>query len=199
MLKNRIFRLLSVFCSIVILMSCLTFSTVVADEPVGKMAAVYAYVLNNYLYTYSSMHTENAGDYLSISEDNIPNGVVYSDIVNFDANENPYLVIFLADSGYTTASCHVWKYDEETENAERIAILDVNYNQIPLGQSGVFSLGSNAEKRYITYKVFEGDELVHADYYTVIDGDAFEYVNAPQVLFGNRCYGLQFGIFPPKC
>ena len=137
MLKNRIFRLLSVFCSIVILMSCLTFSTVVADEPVGKMAAVYAYVLNNYLYTYSSMHTENAGDSLSISEDNIPNGVVYSDIVNF---------------------------------------------QIPLGQSGVFSLGSNAEKRYITYKVFEGDELVHADYYTVIDGDAFEYVNAPQVL-----------------
>ena len=83
MLKNRIFRLLSVFCSIVILMSCLTFSTVVADEPVGKMAAVYAYVLNNYLYTYSSMHTENAGDSLSISEDNIPNGVVYSDIVNF--------------------------------------------------------------------------------------------------------------------
>ena len=131
MLKNRIFRLLSVFCSIVILMSCLTFSTAVADEPVGKMAAVYAYVLNNYLYTYSSMHTENAGDSLSISEDNIPNGVVYSDIVNFDANENPYLVIFLADSGYTTASCHVWKYDEETENAERIAILDVNYNQIP--------------------------------------------------------------------
>ena len=55
MLKNRIFRLLSVFCSIVILMSCLTFSTAVADEPVGKMAAVYAYVLNNYLYTYSSM------------------------------------------------------------------------------------------------------------------------------------------------
>ena len=89
---------------------------------------------------------ENAGDSLSISEDNIPNGVVYSDIVNFDANENPYLVIFLADSGYTTASCHVWKYDEETENAERITILDVNYNQIPLGQSGVFSLGSNAEK-----------------------------------------------------
>ena len=30
--------------------------------------------------------------------------------------------------------------------------------------------------------MFEGDELVHADYYTVIDGDAFEYVNAPQVL-----------------
>ena len=140
MLKNRIFRLLSVFCSIVILMSCLTFSTVVADEPVGKMAAVYAYVLNNYLYTYSSMHTENAGDSLSISEDNIPNGVVYSDIVNFDANENPYLVIFLADSGYTTASCHVWKYNEETENAERIAILDVNYNQIPLGQSKVTNL-----------------------------------------------------------
>ena len=99
MLKNRIFRLLSVFCSIVILMSCLTFSTVVADEPVGKMAAVYAYVLNNYLYTYSSMHTENAGDSLSISEDNIPNGVVYSDIVNF------ILLFFLRTAD--TLSLHV--------------------------------------------------------------------------------------------
>ena len=105
-------------------------------------------------------------------------------------------MLFSLRTADTTASCHVWKYNEETENAERIAILDVNYNQIPLGQSGVL-LGSNAEKRYITYKVFEGDELVHADYYTVIDGDAFEYVNAPQVLSETGVADFSSEYFPP--
>lgn len=183
MLKNRIFRFLSVFCSIVIAISCLTFSSVCADEPVGKMSSVYAYVLNDYLYTYGKMKTDNVGDTMFISnEGNMPNGVVYADIVNFDANENPYLVIFIAAEEYTTASCHVWKYNTESENAERIAILDINYTQLPHGKVGVFSLGSSDVKRYITYKVFEDNSLVHADYYTVIDGDAFEYVNAPQIL-----------------
>lgn len=180
-MKNRIFRILCGFCAILIAFTCMTFGVVNADEPVGKMAAVYAYVLNDYLYTYGSLHTEEAGGTID-TEDASPNGVVYGDIVNFDANENPYLVIFLADGGYDTASCHVWRYDETAENAERIAILDVNCRQIPQGRSGVFSLGTNNEKRYITYKVFEGEKLINADYYTVIDGDAFEYVNAPQIL-----------------
>lgn len=183
-MKNRIFRFLSAFCAAVITMSCLTFSSVNADEPVGKMSSVYAYVLNDYLYTYGAMHTENAGDSFINNGDGTyaPNGIVYSEIVNFDANENPYLVIFLADAGYSTTSCHVWRYDEEKEKAERIAILDINYTQLTNGQVGVFSLGSNDEKRYIMYSLFENDVLQHTDYYTVINGDAFEYVNAPQVL-----------------
>ncbi len=184
MLKNRIFRFLSVFCSVVIALSCLTYSGVSADEPVGKMSSVYAYVLNDYLYTYGAMYTDKAGD--TFRDDGIsefaPNGVIHSEIINFDANENPYLVIFLADAGYNTASCHVWKYNEEEEKAERIAILDVNYTMLADGQVGAFALGFNDDKRYIIYKVYENDVLKHADYYTAIDGDAFEYVNAPQVL-----------------
>ncbi|MGN0107952.1 MAG: hypothetical protein ACI4A5_09700 [Hominilimicola sp.] len=184
MLKNRIFRFLSVFCSAVIALSCLTYSGASADEPVGKMSSVYAYVLNDYLYTYGAMYTDNAGDTFRDDVENefAPNGVIHSEIINFDANENPYLVIFLADAGYNTASCHVWKYNEQDEKAERIAILDVNYTMLADGQVGAFALGFNDDKRYIIYKVYEDNVLTHADYYTAIDGDAFEYVNAPQVL-----------------
>ena len=184
MLKNRITRLLSVFCSVVIVLSTLSFSSVSADEPVGKMSSVYAYVLNDYLYTYGAMHTENPGDILTNdgSGNFAPHGVIYSEVINFDANENPYLVIFLADKTYNIASCHVWKYDSVTENAQRIAILDVNYTLLASGDVGAFSLGSNNEKRYIIYRIYNNDEIVHSDYYTVVEGDAFEYVNAPQVL-----------------
>lgn len=182
-MKNRIWRLISLICAFTAAISCLTFSYVSADEPVGKMASVYAYVLNDYLYTYGALSTENAGD--SITSQNgayPPDGVVYSEIVNFDSNENPYLVIFIASEEYSAASCHVWKYNEEEEKAERIAILDVNHSQLPDGQLGVFALGSNESKRYITYKVYSDNTLVHADYYTVIEGDAFEYVNAPVIM-----------------
>lgn len=185
MLKNRIFCALSVFCSIAITLSCLTFSTgnVSADEPVGKMSSVYAYVLNDYLFEYGAMHTENAGDTFTDdgSGDYAPSGVIYGDIVNFDANENPYLVIFFASAGDKTASCHIWKYNESLEEAERAASLDVDYTALTDGRVGVFSLGTTDEKRYITYKLYENESLVSTDYYTAINGEAFKYVNAPQV------------------
>ena len=198
-MKNRIFRFLSAFCAAVIAMSCLTFSSVSADEPVGKMSAVYAYVLNDYLFTYGAMKTENAGDSFRDNGDGTyaPNGIVYSEIINFDANENPYLVIFLADAGYSTASCHVWKYDEEKEKADRIAILDINYTQLTGGQVGVFSIGSNEAKHYIIYSLYENDTLMHTDYYTVIDGDAFEYVNAPQVISESGVIDFSSSYFHP--
>lgn len=198
-MKNRIFRFLSAFCAAVIAMSCLTFSSVSADEPVGKMSAVYAYVLNDYLFTYGAMKTENAGDSFRDNGDGTyaPNGIVYGEIINFDANENPYLVIFLADAGYSTASCHVWKYDEEKEKADRIAILDINYTQLTDGQVGVFSIGSNEAKHYIIYSLYENNTLMHTDYYTVIDGDAFEYVNAPQVISESGVIDFSSSYFHP--
>ncbi len=182
MLKNRIFRFLSALCSVIIALSCLTFSSVSADEPVGKMSSVYAYVLNDYIFTYGSLYTENPGDTFRYDEgDAYPNGIIHSEVINFDANDNPYLVIFLADREYHVASCHVWKYDEEKEKAERIAILDSNYTLLGNGQVGTYSIGFNEDKRYIIYKVYEDNMLIHSDYYTAISGDAFQYVNAPPV------------------
>ena len=183
-MKKRILRLISALCSITVLLSCLTLSSASADEPVGKMSSVYAYVLNDYVYTYGAMHTENPGDSFRIDSETgfPPRGVIHSEVINFDANENPYLVIFLADSEYSVASCHVWKFDEETESAEKIANLDVNYTLLPDGQVGAFTMGFNNEKRYIIYKIFENDVPVYEEFYTAIDGDAFMYVNSPQVL-----------------
>lgn len=182
-LKSRILRYLAAFCSIAFLMSLLTFNETYADEPVGKMSSVYAYVLNDYMYKYGTMYTENPGDAFSIDYDSeeLPNGVVYSEIVNFDANSRPYIVIFFASAENYTASCHIWEYNEEEEIAEQTAALDVDYRNLTDGQVGVFSLGASNEKRYITYNLVENDEIIYTDYYTVINGDAFKYVNAPMV------------------
>lgn len=183
MLKNRIFRLLSVFCALTVTLSCLTFSGASADEPAGRMSSAYAYVLNDYLYTYGIMETDEAGDTLRDEGDGsyAPHGVVYSEIINFDANDNPYLVIFLAASEYNAASCHIWRYDEEREEAERIAILDVNHSILPEGDVGVFSLGSTDDKRFVTYKVYKNDEVVVENCYTAINGTAYKYLKAPEV------------------
>lgn len=144
---------------------------------------MYAYTLNDYIFTYGSLHTENAGDSFHYNDgDAYPNGVIYSEVVNFDSDEEPYLVIFLADAEYTVASCHIWKYDEQKERSERIAILDVNYSLFSDGQVGTFSIGTTNNKRYLIYRVYENDALRRADYYTAIDGDAFKYVIAPTVL-----------------
>ncbi len=182
-MKNGIFRLLSAFCALAVTLSCLTFSAVSADEPEGRMSSVYAYVFNDYLYTYGVMETAEAGDTLRDEGDGgyAPRGVVYGDIVNFDANDNPYLVIFLAASEYNTASCHIWRYDEETEKAERIAILDVNHSILPEGDVGVFSLGSTDNKRFITYKVYKNDEVVVENCYTAVNGVAYKYLKTPEV------------------
>ena len=184
MLKNRIFRFLSVFCSIVIAMSCLTFSTVSADNPKGKMYSMYAYVLNDYLYTYGAMSTNNAGE--SFRNDGsgsyAPNGMIYSEIINFDKNTGPCLVVFLAESKYNAAACHIWKFNNETEKAERIGVLDVNYTTLTDGRVGVFSLGCSEEnKNFISYKTFIDGMQSSTAYYTVMNGDAFRYINNPEV------------------
>ena len=93
-MKNRIFRLLSVFCSIVIFN---VLSYVPALLLLMSLSARWRRYMLMYLITIctlSSMHTENAGDSLSISEDNIPNGVVYSDIVNFELEMKIRILLF---------------------------------------------------------------------------------------------------------
>jgi hypothetical protein len=165
-------------------MSLITFNDAGADEPAGKMSSAYAYVLNDYMNDYGVMQTENAGDvYRSDDDDDsAPDGVIYSEMVNFDANTHPYLVIFFASAEDTSASCHIWKYSDEKESAELIATISVDYTELSDGQVGVFSLAANNEKRFVTYCVCKDDEILYTDYYTVINGDTFKYVNAPTIL-----------------
>lgn len=180
MLKKRIFRVVSAMCALFIAISCLNSGVAEENDNSGRLAAVYAYTLNDYIYTYGTLSTtEENGTWHFDNGDEYPKGVMYSEVINFDADKEPYLAIFLADPEYTIASCHIWRYNEEKDKAERIAILDVNYRFLTNGKVGTFSMGFNGNKRYIVYKVFENDVLKHEDYYTAIDGDSFRYVKTP--------------------
>ncbi len=197
-MKSRLLSVICLFCAVSLMLSCFTSTSasVSPDEPVGKMSAVYGYVLNDYLLKYGTYSTGAPGEviYGENGELVTPNGVVYSDIVNFDANENPYLVIFVVESAYCTASCHIWRFNEETEQADQIAELTKNYWEIPDDSNGEFNVGWNGDKRYISYKEYVNNQEVNKDYYTVVDGDAFIYVNDPQnvtevgVMDFNRSY-----------
>lgn len=183
-MKSRLLSVICLFCAVSLMLSCFTATAapVSPDEPVGKMSAVYGYVLNDYLLKYGSYSTNAPGEvmYGENGELVTPNGVVYSEVVNFDANENPYLVIFLVESGYCTASCHIWHFNEENEQAEKIAELTKTYWEIPDEAAGEFNVGWNGEKRYISYKQYINGSAVVTDYYTVVENDAFIYVNDPQ-------------------
>lgn len=182
-MKKRIYKLLCVFCAATVIISCVTLDgSALSDKPTGKMASVYAYILNDYMGTYGVISTPGAGG--AITGENggaiSPTGVICGDIVDFDANENPYLAIFIADGRNNTASCHIWKYNEATEEAEKIAALDKNYGDIPADKTGGFNIGWNDKKRYITYREYNTNgEPVNEEFYTVLNGDTLMYVYNP--------------------
>ena len=174
-LKNRILRVVCFLCALSIVMMH-TSAPVLADTDYGKMASVYGYVLDDYLSTYGVISDEfpdgaPASDYGTT-------GVVYGDVVILDKDLPPYLLIYLTEAKYHCASCHIWRYNETARKAERIAILEKDYNDI-VETTGEFSLGWTDEKKYVVYKEYRGEALEKAEYYTVFGEDAFQYVNNP--------------------
>ena len=182
-LKKFFLRFLCVFCAAGVLMSCLSFSVfspVIADEPVGKMASVYGYILNDYIESYGVMST-NAEGALTDSRGELtnPGGVIYGDIMNFDRPDCPYLVIFLVDNERRTAACHIWMYDDATEQASRIAIIERNIDDIPDTRSGELSMEWTADRQYITYREYDNYIPVKEEFYTAINGEAFMLISNP--------------------
>ena len=84
-------------------------TAVYADEIVGRMSAAYAYALNDILLEYGAMKTDAPGEALIDTEGGeiSPGGTVYADMVNFDANNDPYMVVFTANSVERTAEAHI--------------------------------------------------------------------------------------------
>lgn len=158
---------------------------VFADEIVGRMSASYGYALNDMIWEYGVIKSDNPEqEFFDVSGGKIsPGGIVYADVINFDANDNPYLVVFTMNSDTHLGEVHVWKYNEQTKKAEKIAELGKSYSDIPRNRMGEFNLGSNNEKRYVSYKEYENNVLVGEEYYTVIDGDMFMYVNKPKNVY----------------
>ena len=174
-LKNRILRLL---CILFVLNISLVHTPLIsfADTDSGKMASVYGYVLDDYLRTYGVISDEHPTG-SPVSEYGTT-GVVYGDLVTLDNNLPPYLVIYITEAKYHTASCHIWKYDEEARKAERVAVLEKNYENI-IETNGEFALGWTDNKRYIIYNEYRQGQLCKSEYYTVSNTDAFQYVYNP--------------------
>ena len=77
-------------------MACMISFPAYAEDMSGKMASVYGYTLNDYMFQYGVVSTDVPGGYPENKDSD--SGVIYADIIDFDNNESPYLVIFRADS-----------------------------------------------------------------------------------------------------
>lgn len=173
-MKNKILRILCSFCAASIVLSA-SASAVSEKTDFGKMSSVYGYVLDDYIRTYGVISNEHPDGSLELGT---TTGVVYGDTVMLDSNLPPYLVIYVTEGQYSTASCHIWKYNEATKKAERIAIIEKDYDDI-VDKNGEFGLGWTDDKKYIVYKEYQNNALCNSEYYTAVGEDAFKYVNNP--------------------
>lgn len=169
------------------------------DSVSGRMSAAYGYKLNDMLFEYGAMKTENPGDELiDISGAEIsPGGIVYADLISFDAEKKPYLVIFTSNSDTRSAEVHIWDYDTENLSTKKIAELNKPYSDIPRNCMGEFNIGYNGDKRYISYKEYSDNVLVSSEYYTIIDGEAFMYINTPPNVYDVGVMNFNCAYFHP--
>lgn len=169
------------------------------DSASGRMSAAYGYALNDMLFEYGAMKTEAPDDELiDISGAEIsPGGIVYADLISFDAEKSPYLVIFTANSDTRSAEVHIWGYDEAQRSTKKIAELNRSYADIPRDCMGEFNIGYNGDKRYISYKEYRDNTPVSSEYYTIIDGEAFMYINTPPNVYDVGVMNFNCAYFHP--
>ncbi|MGN0181676.1 MAG: hypothetical protein ACI4DP_04595 [Candidatus Ornithomonoglobus sp.] len=169
-----------------------------SDKMFGKAASVYSYALNNEMAQYGVLSTTEVT--LNIPNGAVtgiyPSGVIYADIINFDNNENPYLVIFRADSALQGVCADVYRYDNESGEAVSVITLAQCYSSEP-GITGEFALGFNEANRYIIYNEYLYGEKIRSDYYTVIDGTAYKFVSNPDYAQESGIIGFNSEILYP--
>lgn len=173
--------------------------SVFADDTAGITAASYGYALNDTIAEYGVIKTQNPDDAL-IDETGAeinPGGTVYADLISFEENSKPYLVIFTANSDTSCAEVHIWKYDSEQGKAVEIAEITKPYNTIQRNRMGEFNIGYNDEKRYISYKEYENNVLISEEYYTVMDSDAVMFVNTPKNVYDVGVMNFNCAYFHP--
>lgn len=169
-------RLISFICVFVIMFS--------VSLPVTRAEEIYAnafaYTLNDAIGQYGVVLTDTCGGYINVSPDTgeYPSGVIYADLVKFKNDDTECLVIFRSDSMRGCISVDIYSYNEETKKAELITTLSKDC-KISSGRIGELALGYNDSERYIVCNEYADDERISAEYYTVIDGDAFLRVEEP--------------------
>lgn len=151
-----------------------------ADDYTGDKASVFAYALNDAMASSGVLTTDQCGDHLEIDCDtgSYPTGVIYADIIDFDDNESPYLVIFKSDSARGCVSAVIYRYDEDKREAALINIISKGYN-LPEGVWGELTVGYNVNKRYIIYNEYTEGTKTKSEFYTAIDGQGFSFITPP--------------------
>ena len=151
-----------------------------AEGIIGKAASVFGYALNDRMFQYGVIRTDALGDDVEMNTDegNYPSGVIYSDIIYFDNNDDPYLVIFRANGAERCVSTDIYRYDDTLQRAENIAVISKGYNTDD-GVEGQFAVGENGDTQYIIYREYTNGIETNAEYYTVINGTAYKYINSP--------------------
>lgn len=181
-LQTALKKYICLLCSLILIALNITAYTVSADtaapmdEPDDSIAAAYGTVLNNYINDYGVISTEHPAGFIDAEQ--APNGLIYADIIKFNDEESPYLTLFLANSAAHTAECHIWGYNEKSGKPRQTAALARKLDLFTQ-TNGYFSIGWNDTKRYIVFKEQDSFNEFAYDYYTVIDREAFAYVNRP--------------------
>lgn len=196
-LKTRFYKLLCLICVFTLFITICT-PQAFSDKMSGKGASVYSYALNSEMLQYGVLSTTEVieGIQNGAVTGIYPSGVIYADIINFDNNENPYLVIFRADSALQGVCADVYRYDSESGEAVSVITLAQCYSSEP-GITGEFALGFNETNRYIIYNEYLYGEKIRADYYTVIDGTAYKFVSNPDYAHESGIIGFNSEILYP--
>lgn len=198
-------KALCLLCSLIILTINIVAFAEVSDRitpedlPNENRSAAYGYVLNDYINRYGVVSNEHPMGFMGL-DGKRPNGLVYADIVNFENNDNPYLVLFISDSPNNVASCHIWGYDEKSEKAYCSAAINKGFEPLK-SVTGTYSIGWSGDKRFIVYKELNEQATVYTQYFTVINGETFSYVEnpvgvneAPVMSFNNFAFSSQVDI-----
>lgn len=178
-MKKRLYKLLCLICALTAMLSAIPLPAH-AEGIIGKAASVFGYALNDEMFRSGVIDTAEPGGDADMSkyDGNYPTGVIYSDIIYFDNNESPYLVIFRADGAAREVCADIYRYDDTLQRAENIASLRKGYNSDE-GVEGQFALGVNGSTQYIIYREYTHGIETNAEYYTVINGIAYRYIKSP--------------------
>ena len=184
---KKVYRqLMCLLCSLILIALNITVFAVKSiedipvDAPNENLSAVYGTVLNDYINSIGVISDEHPRGFIKADTD-APNGLIYADIMNFDNSDKPYLVLFLADGKNKAISCHIWTYNDTSGRTEKVAEIVKPYNDLAAA-SGSFSIGWNNEKRYIIFTEFQGELTLDKQFFTVINGEAFKYVEDPDAV-----------------
>lgn len=182
-LKIGMYKIMCLLTSVVVALTSVSLN-VFGEESnrSGIMSSVYGYKLNDYLFDYGVVSSANTDGFVMLSDTELTDengGVIYADLIDFNNNGMPLLVIYLMDKNSECIEVHILGYDDESSKAELIGIISKSYSGIADGISGEFNIGYKDNKKFISYKTYKDQVLLKSEYYTVIGNDAFMYIKQP--------------------